>query len=279
VTLSWENASAKDYTLDVSSDKKIWTTIATESGMPAGARVDTLTGLNATARFVRVNGTARTSTWGYSLYEMEVNGTDLARPPQILTTAPGFGYFSNRFGFEVQGVPGQVMVIEATTNLITFFTGQETNFTIYLPGTNNNTVTWLPIQATNLFVCLPVQNTNPINWWPVQTNVVRPGTNIIFMDNNPSRYVSCCYRTRLVARQVPRPGIAGPVFQANQFNFGVAGIAGESLVVETSTNLIDWTPVATNVMADNNLIFTDTPLPASGNHFYRARAFIPASFQ
>jgi hypothetical protein len=244
VILTWENASAKDFTVDVSSDAKTWTTIATETGMPAGARVDTLTGLNATARFVRMSGTARTSAWGYSLYEMEVNGTDLARPPQLLCTAPGFGYVSNQFGFKIQAVPGQVLVVEATSDPIT----------------------WLSDQTN-------------VTWWPVQTNVVTPGTDVVFFDVTARRHDRGYYRARLVARQVPSPEIAVPAVRSNRFSFRVSGISGESLLVETSTNLIDWTPLTTNILAGDNFLFTDTASVAPGNRFYRAKAFIPTNFQ
>ena len=256
VILTWENASAMDYTVDVSSDAKTWTTIATETGMPAGARVDSLTGFHATGRFVRMNGTARTSTWGYSLYELEVNGTDLARSPQILCAPPGFGYASNRFGFKVQAVPGQVLVVEATTNLFI----------------------WLPAQSTNFVIQWPIQNTNSVTWWPVQTNVVTPGSTVVYFDDNASRFACCCYRARLVARQVPPPVIAGAGFQSSQFSFSLSGIAGESLVVETSTNLSGWTPLVTNVLAGDTLLFADSLPLVPGNRFYRARAFIPTNF-
>jgi hypothetical protein len=33
------------------------------------------TGLSGTGRFVRINGTARTTQWGYSIWELEVYGT------------------------------------------------------------------------------------------------------------------------------------------------------------------------------------------------------------
>jgi len=74
VVLNWETASAKDYTIQVSNDGTAWTTISTKAGMATGARIDTIKGLSANARYIKMVGTARTGTWGYSLYEFEVWG-------------------------------------------------------------------------------------------------------------------------------------------------------------------------------------------------------------
>ncbi len=72
VVLNWEMASAKEYRLEVSDDATSWTTIATRTDMPAGARSDTLDNLGAAGRYIRMYGLARTTTFGYSLYEFEV---------------------------------------------------------------------------------------------------------------------------------------------------------------------------------------------------------------
>lgn len=75
VTIYWEAASAKNYTIDISDDGKNWSTVITKSNMGNGARTDDLTGLTASGRYIRMYGTARTSTWGYSIFEFEVYGT------------------------------------------------------------------------------------------------------------------------------------------------------------------------------------------------------------
>jgi hypothetical protein len=47
-----------------------------KSNMPNGARIDDMNGLSGSGRYIRMNGTARTTTWGYSIYEFEVYGTE-----------------------------------------------------------------------------------------------------------------------------------------------------------------------------------------------------------
>ncbi|MBL7968762.1 MAG: discoidin domain-containing protein [Prolixibacteraceae bacterium] len=75
VVISWEAASAKNYTVEVSDDGVSWQIIAAKSNMPAGARTDDLKDLSGLGRYVRMHGTERTSTWGYSIFEFEVFGT------------------------------------------------------------------------------------------------------------------------------------------------------------------------------------------------------------
>lgn len=74
VILRWEVASAKEYTLEVSENGNNWTTISSQTEMPAGARTDQLSNLNGMGRFIRMSGTKRNTTYGYSIYEFEVYG-------------------------------------------------------------------------------------------------------------------------------------------------------------------------------------------------------------
>jgi hypothetical protein len=76
VVIFWEDASAKNYTLEVSDDGTTWRTIATKSNMPKGARTDDLKELSGSGRYIRMYGTERTTTWGYSIFEFEVYGTE-----------------------------------------------------------------------------------------------------------------------------------------------------------------------------------------------------------
>jgi hypothetical protein len=75
VIIYWEAASAKNYTIDVSDNGTNWETVVTKSNMGNGARTDDLKGLKASGRYIRIYGTARTTTWGYSIFEFEVYGT------------------------------------------------------------------------------------------------------------------------------------------------------------------------------------------------------------
>jgi hypothetical protein len=60
-------------------------------------------------------------------------------------------------------------------------------------------------------------------------------------------------------------------FRSNQFGFNLAGEPGSTVVIETSTNLVNWSALTTNTMGAGTLNFSD---PNSRNFpagFYRAR--------
>ena len=57
----------------------------------------------------------------------------------------------------------------------------------------------------------------------------------------------------------------------NQFGFDLSGAFGQTIVVDGSTNLVNWMPLFTNTAGGNPFYFCD---PASTNflwRFYRAR--------
>ncbi|MFC7615692.1 discoidin domain-containing protein [Actinokineospora soli] len=70
VRLTWEAAYARDYQVQVSADGTTYTTIRTVVGGDGG--VDDLTGLSGSGRYLRILGTARGTTYGYSLWSAEV---------------------------------------------------------------------------------------------------------------------------------------------------------------------------------------------------------------
>lgn len=56
----------------------------------------------------------------------------------------------------------------------------------------------------------------------------------------------------------------------SQFGFNVSGTAAQTIIVQASTNLVDWTPLSTNILEDGLIYFSD---PATTNfpwRFYRA---------
>jgi hypothetical protein len=81
IRLTWESALGKDFTLDVSNDGTTWTTAATITGNTSTS--NEYSNLGKTGRYVRMNGIARATAYGYSLYEFEVfaasnNATNIA---------------------------------------------------------------------------------------------------------------------------------------------------------------------------------------------------------
>ncbi|WP_329459298.1 discoidin domain-containing protein [Streptomyces sp. NBC_01497] len=69
VQLSWEAAYAKAYEIQTSKDGLSWTTV--KSVTDGNGDIDDFD-VNGTGRYVRVNGTARGTGYGYSLYEFGI---------------------------------------------------------------------------------------------------------------------------------------------------------------------------------------------------------------
>jgi hypothetical protein len=89
VKIDWQHAAAKDYRIDVSNDAVNWSApvITKTGGAAVDHRIDDLTGLSASGRYVRMYGTARATAYGYSIWEMYVYGYDAASCAANLLTA------------------------------------------------------------------------------------------------------------------------------------------------------------------------------------------------
>ena len=85
VKLTWEAAYATAYQIQVSSNASAWTTIYSTTTGDGG--VDDLTGLNGSGRYIRMNGTARATGYGYSLWEFEVYAGS-SGPTATVTNTP-----------------------------------------------------------------------------------------------------------------------------------------------------------------------------------------------
>lgn len=73
IKLTWEAASASDYTVQVSTDNNNWETVQTVTNGAQGAVLD-VNNVNKTARYIKVNMTKRATSYGNSLYELEAYG-------------------------------------------------------------------------------------------------------------------------------------------------------------------------------------------------------------
>ena len=87
IVLQWEVALGKNFTIDVSDDANTWTTLKTITNNVSFTNYIPLKG---SGRYVRMNGTARGTNYGYSLYSFEVYGTPVVSncpvPDSLSTT-------------------------------------------------------------------------------------------------------------------------------------------------------------------------------------------------
>jgi len=70
VALRWEAAYARGYRVEVSDDGATWRTVFATTGGDGG--LDEVAFTPTVARYLRVYGTARATSFGYSLYELEI---------------------------------------------------------------------------------------------------------------------------------------------------------------------------------------------------------------
>lgn len=64
--------------------------------------------------------------------------------------------------------------------------------------------------------------------------------------------------------------LAPVILPDGRFALTATGAEGHPLIVETSTDLIQWTPLSTNVVINGTIQFEDPELPTTGHRFYRA---------
>ncbi|MFG2874699.1 family 20 glycosylhydrolase [Streptomyces sp. NPDC048337] len=76
VVLRWEAAYGKSFQIQLSDDAATWRTVHSTTTGTGG--VQELTGLTGSGRYIRVLGTQRGTSYGYSLYEFEVYGGQLS---------------------------------------------------------------------------------------------------------------------------------------------------------------------------------------------------------
>ncbi len=96
----------------------------------------------------------------------------------------------------------------------------------------------------------------------------------VAVDSVGNLYVADVYnntiRKGFPASSVPPPTLQPPSLSAGQFGFGITGLPGLAVNIESSTNLSSWQVVGTYVLVGGTNYFVN-PNPALGAQFYRAQ--------
>jgi uncharacterized delta-60 repeat protein len=216
-------------TFESSSDGTNWTFLGAGIRQTGGWQLANATVQSAS--MIRARGFVTSGLNNASSWFVETNLQIAPTQPIILVNDSQFGFQSNRFGFNLRATAGQIFVIQASTNLVT--------------------------------------------WTPIQTNVASPTGLILFRDSNSGLYPRRFYRASLYQGLLPPPSIIGTDgnlgIRSGHFGFNLAGIIGQTLVVETSTNLLSWTPLSTNILSAPFSYFSDTFSGFASQRFYRVR--------
>ncbi|HET9142012.1 MAG TPA: discoidin domain-containing protein [Actinophytocola sp.] len=120
VVLRWEGAYATAYQIQTSTDGSTWTTVYSTTTATGGTQTLTVTG---TGRYVRMNGTARATGYGYSLWEFEVRTTGGGTTDPVEPTDP----FNPNLGPNTYVFDPSTPTATIQSRLNTIFSQQETN--------------------------------------------------------------------------------------------------------------------------------------------------------
>ncbi|MCL6459364.1 MAG: chitobiase/beta-hexosaminidase C-terminal domain-containing protein, partial [Gorillibacterium sp.] len=94
VKLNWETAAGKDYKIQVSTDNATWSDAYTKTGGLGGIENNTFN-TPVPGQYVRLSGTARTTGYGYSLWEFEVYGSPVTNQVATPVFSPIGGAFTS----------------------------------------------------------------------------------------------------------------------------------------------------------------------------------------
>ena len=116
VVLNWEHAAGRAYQIQVSPDAKTWTTAFRTTNGAEGVATHAV---NATGRYVRMLGTARTTAYGFSLFEFKVFGSTGGQPPTVpgASTSPATAATSAPASTPPADGSGWIMAPDPVTNV------------------------------------------------------------------------------------------------------------------------------------------------------------------
>ena len=161
--ITWETAAGRDYKIQVSNDGEQWNDAYTKTGGASGAVENITFATPVSAEFVRMYGTARTTVYGYSIFEWEIYGvpdTTKAIKPVI---TPAAGTYTSQITVSMtDATPGAAIYYTTDGTVPTSTTG-----TLYagpLTLTSTTTVKAIAVKAgladsnpaTSTFTVLPL---------------------------------------------------------------------------------------------------------------------------
>ena len=136
-----------------------------------------------------------------------------------------------------------------------------------------------PINGNSIEVCrqlVPGTGTNAVNivtiQWAANPTLVAPGVYAMYARISAGGRIRYLYAPQLLTLKpswVP-PLLASLALTAGQARFTINGAAGQQIVVQASTNLVRWDPIATNILDGAAWNFVDTQSAGVPARFYRA---------
>ncbi|MDQ1743581.1 MAG: hypothetical protein QOE23_1920, partial [Pseudonocardiales bacterium] len=143
VTLNWEAAYGRSFSIQTSADGSTWTSVYSTTTGTGGIQNLSVSG---TGRYVRMYGTVRATTYGYSLWEFAVFTTGTVTPPAgtcpTQSDTPNFGSNVRIFDPSMSAATIQAQLdadfnAQKDTNTAQFASGRVAH--LFKPGTYNVT--------------------------------------------------------------------------------------------------------------------------------------------
>ena len=204
--------------------------------------IEDLTGLSGTGRYVRMYGTARGTTYGYSLWELEVYGTVPAPTnyPPVLAAISDQTILAGRTLLVTNSASDpNVPPLPLTFSLLSPPAGASIN-------SSNGVFTWRPAIAQS----------------PSTPTV------IVVVSDNGVPIQSASQSFVITVTQPATPALNASITNG-QFGFWTSGDAGPDYTIQASTNLIFWNSVFTTNSPALPWFWVDTNSAVSPFLFYR----------
>ena len=149
----------------------------------------------------------------------------------------------------------------------------DTNGNVYVADEVNNTIRKVTPVGPNLVVTTLAGLAGSFGSADGTGNAARFfGPSFIAVDSASNVYVADSYnatiRKGFPASSIPAPNLQPPSLSTGQFGFGITGIPGLALDIESSGDLSQW-QLAGTVILEGGTNFFVRPNPSLGAQFYR----------
>jgi hypothetical protein len=152
----------------------------------------------------------------------------------------------------------------------------DTNGSLYVPEVGNNTIRIVKPVGTNWVVTTLAGLAGFIAEIDGTGSAARFNSQIgLAVDKAGNIYVAdtgnSTIRKGFPASSVPPPMLQSPSLSVGEFGFGITGLSGLAVNIESSTNLSSWKVTGSSILVGGANYYSVSPNPAQGAQFYRAR--------